>query len=220
MRYLTLVSFMVLLLSSAVAQRQSAQFPEEMWHLGELTLRDESILKGEVKYDLQADLIQLNTGRRIRTYAANQLNKFRIFQENTGRHRTFYSIPYTNENGYRRPKLFELVFNGNTSLLAREFIAVTRRNVGPPVQNFFSFRQNPMITSTERILKHRLYLINKEGKIQMLGSKRKDVIHSFESNHKELKKFIRKNRLKMGNIEDITTLVRYYNQLDRPPSRE
>lgn len=215
MRYIIGGLLLVLFCGNLSAQRLRFQFPSEMWHLGELTLKDGNKLEGAIKYDLQADAIQLNVNERIQTFAANQLEKFRIFQEDIGQYRTFYSIPYMNENGYKRPKLFELVFEGNTSLLAREFISITTRTSRNP---YFrgSTRFDPYggARSTKvRFLDHNLYLVNQDGKISLLGSSRKDVIYSFEGKHSELRRFIKKERLKMDKIEDVASLVQHYNQL-------
>lgn len=205
-----------LLLFSALgvqAQNLRFQFPSEMWHRGDVTLSDGSKLEGSIKYDIPGDVIQLNSNDKIKTFAASQVQQFRIFQEDIARFRSFYTIPFLNKNGYRRPKFFELIFDGETSLLAREMILVTSR---PPNNPYFrgGRRYDPYGRSRNvRVLDHELFLMNSEGKITTLNKKRKDVIYSFDDNYSELKKIIKSNRLKMNSIDDVATLVAEYNKL-------
>ena len=103
----------LLLLMTESINAQFYNFPSESWHRGDLVLSDGNILEGSIKYDLEADAIQLNYDNKILTYAANQLKQFRVFQEDIREYRVFYSIPYVTEYGYKRPKLFELIFEGN-----------------------------------------------------------------------------------------------------------
>lgn len=216
MRYIIGGALILLMCGNLSAQRLRFQFPSEMWHLGELTLKDGNQLEGTIKYDLQADVIQLRTDERIRTFAASQIEQFRIFQEDIGQYRTFYSISFMNDNGYKRPKLFELVFEGNTSLLAREFISITTRTARNPYFNGTNRFFDPyggVRSNRVRFLDHNLYLVNSKGQISLLTTNRKDVIYSFEEKHSELKKFIKQQRLKMDKIEDVISLVQHYNQL-------
>lgn len=194
---------------------QFYNFPSESWHRGDLVLNDGSVLEGSIKYDLEADAIQLDHEDKILTYAANQLKQFRVFQEDIREYRVFYTIPYVTEYGYRRPKFFELIFEGRTSLLAREFISITTRS---NASTYFrgGTRFDPYGNSRSlkvRFLDHNLYLVNPEGKIELLGSSRKEVIYAFEGKHNELRKFIKKQRLKMDKVEDMASLVEYYNSL-------
>jgi len=205
----------VFLLSALSVQAQNFgfQFPSEMWHKGEVILADGNTMQGTIKYDILGDVIQVNRDDKIQTFAANQIQQFKILQEDIGRFRSFYTIPYLNKNGYRRPKFFELIFEGETSLLAREMILITTR---PPRDPYFSrgLRYNPYAGSRSvRILDHDLFLMNSKGKITPLNKKRKDVIYSFDDKYTDLKKIIKSNRLKMNNIDDVATLVAEYNKL-------
>lgn len=195
------------------AQNLSFRFPSEMWHKGEVTLADGTTLEGDVSYNLEDDIVQVKVNNQIQTLAANQIQSARIFQEDISEYRMFYAIPFKNQFGYRRPKLFELVLEGETSLLAREKIILTTTRPNDP---FFGggwrFNPNTMARNT-RILEHELFLINADGKISQLTTNRKDVIYAFDGNHAELKRIIKTQRLKMDRIDDLITLVEEYNGL-------
>ncbi|MBO3697874.1 hypothetical protein [Roseivirga sp. E12] len=210
---LFLTTILVFSALSVQAQRFGFQFPSEMWHSGEVVLSDGNTVRGIIKYDISGDVIQVDQDKKIQTFAASQIQQFKIFQEDIARFRLFFSIPFLNKNGYRRPSFFELIFEGETSLLAREMILVTTR---PPRDPYFSGgrRYNPYgLTSNVRVLDHELYLMNNKGKITQLTKKRKDVIYSFDDKYSDLKKIIKSNRLKMNSIDDIATLVAEYNKL-------
>lgn len=210
---ISIVGFLLFCAVSVNAQSFRFQFPSEMWHLGDVILTDGNKLEGTIKYDIPGDVIQVDVNDKIQTFAASQVQQFRIFQESIARYRTFYTIPFLNENGYRRPSFFELIFEGGTSLLAREMILVTTR---PPRDAYFSGgrRYNPYGSGQSvRYLDHELFLVNGDGKITRLNKKRKDIIYSFDDKYSELKKIIKSNRLKMNNIDDVAILVAEYNKL-------
>lgn len=210
---ISIAGFLLFCAFSVNAQSLKFQFPSEMWHVGDVQLTDGNKLEGKIKYDILGDVIQVNVNDKIQTFAANQVQQFRIFQEDIARYRMFYTIPFLNKNGYRRPRFFELIFEGETSLLAREMILITTR---PPRDPYFSGgrRYNPYLSQrSTRILDHELYLVNSNGVITQLNKKRKDVIYSFDDKYTELKKIIKRNRLKMNNIDDVAILVEEYNKL-------
>lgn len=210
---ITIAAFLLFCAFSANAQSLRFQFPSEMWHNGDVQLADGNKLEGSIKYDILEDVIQVDVNDKIQTFAANQVQEFRIFQEDIARYRVFYTIPFLNKNGYRRPKFFELIFEGGTSLLAREMILITTR---PPSDPYFSGgrRYNPFSRQrSTRVLDHELFLVNSSGVITPLNKKRKDIIYSFDDKYTELKKIIKSNRLKMNNIDDVATLVEEYNKL-------
>lgn len=210
---ITIAAFLLFCAFSANTQSLRFQFPSEMWHNGDVQLADGNKLVGNIKYDILGDVIQINVNDKIQTFGANQIKQFRIFQEDIARYRVFYTIPFLNKNGYRRPRFFELIFEGGTSLLAREMILITTR---PPSDPYFSGgrRYNPYgRQASTRVLDHELYLLNSNGVITQLNKKRKDVIYSFDDKYSELKKIIKSNRLKMNNIDDVAILVEEYNKL-------
>ncbi len=198
---------------AAQGQNLSYKFPSELWHKGEVTLSDGSLLKGNVKYSLEEDYIQVNVNSQIQTLAANQLRMVRIYQEDISRYRVFYAIPFKNKYGYKRPQLFELVFEGETSLLARERILLTTTRTNDPFfRGGWGYNPYAMPRST-KILEHELFIINPKGKISQLTTNRNDVIYAFDGQHAQLRKIIKSQKLKMSRIDDLITLVDEYNKL-------
>ena len=53
-------------------------FPSEEWYVGEATLSSGEEVKGQIKYDLEIEAIQVETNGRINTYNASQVVFFSI----------------------------------------------------------------------------------------------------------------------------------------------
>lgn len=209
----------VLLLFTICSLGYSQDFPSKFFHKGAVFLNDGTTQLGEIKYDLGADaiVVQLPDEKGISTYNANQFKSFRILPFGSELPRVFYTLPFRGENGYRRPKIFEAILDGETSLIGREYIIVKSR----PVNTGFNRRSlyDPFYDPfgnlyTTKYLSYELYIVDQEGGIKLLGNRRKDVIHAFEDHHGELRRYIKKEKLRMDRLEDVAQLVDYYNSLD------
>lgn len=194
------------------------QFPSERFHFGSVTLNDGQELKGRIKYDLDADVILLiETGQtNVKTLSANQFQSFHIDGGQDRGQRSFYSVPVVNQTGYRRPRIFELIYEGETSLVAREYIATrsrtsSRSSFRRSIYDPFYDPTNSVVTF--RYLAYDLWLIDGEAKLSKLGDNRNEVIRAFPNHQSELRKYIKGERLKVDKLQDLTKLIDYYNQL-------
>ena len=95
-------------------------FPSELWHKGKVVLLSEDTIFGKVKYDLQNDAIQINVRNVLQTYSARKILYFEIFDETIDSYRHFYALPYNVQKNYEIPLLFEVLYEGQLSLLCRE----------------------------------------------------------------------------------------------------
>ena len=87
-------------------------FPHEIWHEGKIVLNSKDTIYGDVKYDLQNDLIQININKTIQTYSAHKILFFEIFDATGDYFRQLYSLPYQVKPNYKVPILFELLYEG------------------------------------------------------------------------------------------------------------
>ena len=214
MKFFVTYLFLFCLSYESDAQRARYQFPGEMWHVGSVTLTDGSRLEGNIKYDLQIDALQIQVGDKTLTYPANQIRQFKIHQEDIDLNRVFFSIPFVTETGYRRPKLFEVLHDARTGLLTREAIAISTRRVSNPYfRGGYGYDPLRGRNVSVQYLEYKFYLVSGDGKIELLGTSRNDVVSAFEKHQSELRKYIKSNKLKLDVVEDMTTLVQYYNEL-------
>lgn len=193
-----------------IAQKLEYGFPSQAWHSGSLTLNDGTIIEGKIKYDLESDMLHLNVGGNTRTYVASQIEKFSVFQRDIKRQRDFVSIPFETKSGYKRPKLFELVYQNNISLFVREVNSYSNQT-----------RVNPLATNgvgrlhavRVGVVNYKYYLANDKGSLKPVDKGVKGVSRSFDNYQREIRSFIRSNKLKVKEIEDMVKVVSYYNTL-------
>ena len=212
----------VILLVVCGAVGASAQnFSADLWHQGELRLNDNSYVKGQVKYDLEHDAVRIKRNGKIETYAAQQVASFRIVDARTKAFRNFFTLPYANKTGHKRPKLFEVIVEGKATLLAREFITtisnsrnnVNRRGLG---NNRFgngvgnSGLRNPAL-GTRQILAHKMFIVNLDGNIREVTARKRDLFYILKGHDTELKKFIKKRNLKLSKVRDMAHIVGHFN---------
>lgn len=194
------------------------EFPQNEFHQGEIVLNDGSILSGMIKYDLDADVIffQTSQNKAFLTYNVNQFSSFKLFPFQAEKPRIFYALPFRNPSGYKRPKIFEAIYDDRVSLVGREYIVVKSR----PISSGFYRRSiyDPFFDPNERLytiryLAYDLYIVDEDGEVKFLGKRRKDVLEAFKSHRSELKKYLKKEKLRMDKLNDIAQLVKYYNEL-------
>lgn len=210
MRTLSIVIFLL-----SVFTLSAQDFPSENWYVGNVTLTSGEQKEGVIKYDLESNSIQINIDNKIETYHASQFITFTILMKKEELRRSFYVLPYANVAGYKRPTIFELIHEGQTSLVAREYIATRNMNAGSNFYNsrFGGFNDPYNRTFRQRYLAFRLFLVDNQGAVTPLSAKRNDVIAALGDHQKELKRFIKDNKLKMDRVPDMADLIAYYNNL-------
>ncbi|EIM78842.1 hypothetical protein A3SI_00130 [Nitritalea halalkaliphila LW7] len=124
---LTLIGLMI-----SFALFAQGQFPSQMWHKGQIVTADNSVYRGLVKYDLDNNVVQLQTDKAVQTFGSSNVFQFEIFDEVYGGVRTFYSLPFSlNAGDYETPVFFEILTEGDDiALLCREHIVTDNRNMG------------------------------------------------------------------------------------------
>lgn len=193
----------VIALVSFCAQAQ--QFPFEFWHEGKLVLESGDTLKGQVKYDLQSDIIQLQVNKRNQSYTARKVLFFEIFDQSVKRYRLFFSLPYAISGEYKSPVFFEFLEEGKITLLCRE--RVEYRTFYSPYY-FGSY--------TRMVLVYNYYLLEENGEIKEVDDKKNDWLALMGNKADEVEKFAKTNKLSFDDREELVKIVAYYNSLAKP----
>ena len=100
------------------------------------------------------------------------------------------------------------------TLLGREYLATTTLSNGMSARSSFrNSYNNPYGNgpTTTNFLAFKLYFANDKGQIFESTGRTKDVITYFDDNQAELKKYIKKEKLKLDELPDVAKLVRHYN---------
>lgn len=183
-------------------------FPSQIWHEGELTLLDGERLRGEIKYNLEADVIQLNINNTIQTYGARKILFFEIYDQEYSRYRQFYALPYSDNGSYRVPRLFEVLHENALTLLCRE--EITQENI--PQYGYAGLYGNRMMGTRPR-LTFDYFFLNQQGEIIRYSQKKDDLYDILDGYEDELQQYIKKNRLKHDRQGDLVRITAYYNSL-------
>ncbi|AWW32929.1 hypothetical protein DN752_23925 [Echinicola strongylocentroti] len=200
-----------ILLFAAVQFTDAQNFPSQVWHDGSIYLTTGDVHKGKVKYDLEKNIVQLQSDG-VHTYNSSSISRFEIFDEYYGGMRSFYSLPYdVNNNNYEVPIFFELLTEGDDiTLLCREYITTDTRNMGM-YNMYMSPMYGPPMSTTNKLAFDYFFLT--EGKIVEYSQKRKDLLGYMEDREDEVKLYMRKNRLDCDRRGDLLRITAYYNKL-------
>lgn len=197
---------LVFLLFFAFTGSRAQDFPSEMLHEGELVLLSGDTLKGQIKYNLQNDLIQMVINETVQTYSARKILYFSIYDKTVDMHRNFYSIPYEVQPNYKIPILFEVLYEGKLSLLARE--AIVTETVP---QYSYMYRSSVNMTRTK--LDYEYYFLGEKGDIVKYNNKKFEILEVMKRKEPQIKQYIKKNKLKTDSRRDLVRITAYYNAL-------
>jgi hypothetical protein len=193
----------VLLLTKGVPVAHAQQWPFELWHEGKVVLESGDTLRGQVKYDLQQDLIQFNIPNKVaEAYSARKVLFFEIFDNTVRKYRQFFSLPYATNTDYKAPVFFELIEEGKLTLLARE--ALEYRTYSNPY----------FIGSYSRlVLVNKYFFLNNRGDIESFSGQKQELLQLMGNQSEKVEKFMRANRLRVDEKYDLARIIEYYNSL-------
>ena len=192
----------LLVVATAAHGQQTSNFSFEHWHKGYLILEGGDTLRGQIKYYLQADLVQFQDQPRIETYTARKVVFLEIFDSVTKDYRRFFSLPYALQSGYKSPVFFELLAEGKMTLLSRE--ALEYRTYS----SFYYYG-----SYTRLVLVYKYYLLDENGEIKEFTGKKNDWLYSMGNKGEDVQKYAKTNKLDFDEKQDLTKIGEYYNSL-------
>lgn len=181
-------------------------FPFDYWHEGRVVLISGDTLQGMIKYNIEGDAIQVENNEIIQAYSSQKILFFEIYDELFESYRQFYSLPYHVKSDYKIPILFEVLYEGPMTLLAREY---TVEETIP--QYGYYYRGSNYATRTRLAFDY--YFLNLKGHIEKFSLKKNDLYDILSKKSIEIKKYMKKNRLRHDKREDLVRIVAYYNSL-------
>jgi len=181
----------------------SQSFPSETWHEGKVVLIDKETYKGMVKYDLETDIVQVNSNNTIQTFSSKKILYFEIFDKSVDSYRQFYALPYTVSQGYETPILFEVLHEGRPlSLLARE--EITTETI--PQYSYYYGRSNYF--SRYKLI-YEFYFFDEKSGIRRYNMKKSTLLRIMQRKSSEIKKFIGENNLRVDRRRDLERITSY-----------
>lgn len=186
------------------SELQAQNWPFELWHEGKIILLEGDTLRGQVKYDLQQNLVQLIVNSKsVEAFSARKVLFFEIFDQSVRRYRQFFALPYSaTGSDYRAPVFFELLEEGKLTLLAREALEY-RTYTSPYYYGSYS----------RQVLVYKYFFMDERGDIQMFDGNRNDLLDLMGNRADEVEKYIKTNHLRYDDKYDFAKIVAYYNAL-------
>ena len=202
MKYFLSLGLVIVFTAGASAQ----DFPSEMMHEGKVVLINGDTLKGKLKYDFENDLIQIILNGTIQTFSSRKIHFFQIYDETVDMFRNFYSIPYEVQPNYEIPLIFEVLYEGQLSLLAREQIVTET-----VPQYSYAYRSSVNMTRTR--LSYDFYFLDQKGNFTKYDLKKPQLFELMSRKEPQIKSYIKKNKLKTDSRRDLVRITAYYNAL-------
>lgn len=200
MKYIVIIGFCLISLSGK-AQR----FSSEVFHEGFMVTTAKDTLKGDLKYDLEANVLTLVVQGRTKSFSSHKVFYFEIFDGILNNYRQFYSVPYNVNYDYKIPVFFEVVYEGKLSLLRREQIITQSVNTTSAYWGGGNALQN--------VIKYTYYFLTNEGDIIYFTGKKKDLLRIMSKKQNDVRDFIKDNRLDTDTMADLVRITAFYNSI-------
>ena len=201
-------AFCALLCNNLMAQ----EFSKDMWHEGEIDLlfgKERQTLRGKLKYSLEEETVQVIAVNTIKTYNAQDIEAFQIFDAKYEIVRFFFSLPYgtTKKETFEKKHLFELLLDDEYSLLARERIVERINNQFNP-----DWGMSRPVRSFEQV--DDFFLMDAKGRIKYVDIKSIDTtLDAMKDRYEALRKYIKTNKMRIARRPDMMRIVDHYNKL-------
>lgn len=197
--------FFSFILLTAALGLTGQQFSSEVFHEGFMVTTDQDTIKGDLKYDLDANILTIISRGRTKSFSSHKVFYFEIFDQILNNYRQFYSIPYTVNIDYKIPVFFELVYEGKLSLMAREHIVSQTVNTSSAYWGG---------GNTQRlVIKYSYYFMDSKGNITFFTGKKKDLLLFMRKKQSDIKKFIKENKLDTDEMADLVRITAFYNSI-------
>ncbi len=197
--YFTLVLFFCFLNFS------NAQFSYQEWHNGIVITTDNDTIQGEIQYNFETNTITLSKDENVRAFSSYKVVYFEIFDKILQSYRQFYTIPYKLKTEYETPVIFELLYEGPLSLLARERVVQETASFG----NYGV--QGPRVV--QDVVNYQYYFLHKDGSIEIYLETKTDLYRIMSDKKSDIKVYIKENKLKHDMLRDLIRITSFYNSI-------
>jgi hypothetical protein len=198
MKSILLIIGLTLISLAANAQ----EFPSDLWHDGKLVLVSEDTLVGKVKYNQAQGIVQVEIGEKTYTHSASSIFYFEIYDITVESYRQFYVLPYGLVTSYKTPAVFEVLVEGNLTLLSRE--AIVTKNI----QNPYSYGNYAKET-----LVYDYFFLDRKGTITKYTLKKKDLFTAVAKRQSQVVDYMKANRMHHDRRNDLVRIIAFYNAL-------
>jgi hypothetical protein len=196
-----------ILLPLVAMAKYSPNLPIKYWQLGEAFLNNGENIQGKIYYEIDKELLLVLSRGQVKTFSPNQIDRFMIFDKESGKERMFYSIPLTIDGTSRRSYFFEIMTEGQIVFLRKQ----RTRSDG---FGLFVFDES-QLTNYSGFFDY-YFLIDQE--LIRIKRFRRDALGLMTNQREKIETFIEKNGLQLTKVKDQVMLLKYYNTLQEVES--
>lgn len=183
----------------------SQRFSSEVFHDGFMVTAEKDTLKGEIKYDLEANILTIIYKKKTKTFSSHKVFYFELFDQVLNNYRQFYSIPYNVNFDYKIPVFFEVVYEGRLSLLRREQIITQNINTTSAYWGGG--------TTSQLVIRYTYYFLDEKGNITYYNGRKKELLRYMADKQSDVKQFIKQNKLDTDEMADLVRITAFYNSI-------
>lgn len=177
----------------------------EEWQAGNVKLKNGNLLRGYfIRYELVRNQVEIIIGREIRVISGDRIEFFEWY--NT---QVFQSVKFLNKSTYQfhkevTPGFFEILVEGDAILLKRTLVTSLRGSTSPTlVAN----------TKASSIEKFELFYLVIDGVAEELHGNKKKKLDLFGSKSDVITSYVRENKLRLSDEDQLIKVAQYYNTL-------
>ena len=216
--------FLVYFLSEAQAQYRSAIDVQE-WPKGKVVLVSGDTLYGALTYYRTQDVINvLHEDGALSSLSPVNVEYFVAQEMPSGRSYTFRTLRWDMGKAYsdfKKPTFFEVLNQGALTLIMREsYIRRDAGNMSGLRNNYFydpAFYQTGGANFTDQV-RELYYILLPNGEIVGLRNLRKDLHALFGDKSKEVKSYVKSNKLDYEKPHQLVAIINYFNTISNSTS--
>ncbi len=192
------------------------------WPKGRIILTNGDTLTGPVAYHRSEDIVRITLADgSIQAFAPVNVSSFTV----TDRQRRFSQIfrPYLWNRGndysdYKAPAFFELLTVGKYSLVKREILSTRSQNYTPMYAGYGRY-YDPYNngyggTRYQTVVQELFYVNSPKGEILDLRNPKRDLENIFGGKARQMKDFVKRNKLEYNNARDLAVIISHFNSLN------
>ncbi|MBB6611146.1 hypothetical protein H7F15_08870 [Pontibacter sp. Tf4] len=190
------------------------------WPAGTVTLTTGEVLEGVITYYRAQDIVTvLPENGRLHSLSPVNVEQFEVKNDFDTRRHLFKTIYWNQGKDYtdfKKPTFFELLTDGNVTLLMRE--SYYKRTIDTYLTEYKEGTvYDPMGYPIDAVfadqIKPQFFVMQPDGKIILLQHARRDFLNYCGKKASQVKSFARKQKLSFDAPMDFKAIVTYYNTL-------
>jgi hypothetical protein len=191
------------------------------WPKGRIVLTSGDTLTGPIIYHRTEDIIRVTLpDGSIQAYAPVNVSSFTVTDERGRFRQTFKPYLWNRGNDYsdyKAPAFFELLSEGNYTLVKREVLTSRSLNYSPMYAGYgryydpYGYGYGNM--HQQPVVQDLFYIYSPKGEIISLRNPKRDLDDLFGNKSKEMKAFVKQRNLEYDNAHDLAIIVGHFNGL-------